>query len=45
MIQLDQHLLHPIDPLTLGARIADDLKSRGALALLNPDLQESPTPA
>jgi hydroxymethylbilane synthase len=36
MIQLDQHILRDIDAPTLGARIAADLISRGALTLLQP---------
>jgi len=35
MVQLDQHILHEIESCTLGNRIAADLISRGALALLN----------
>jgi len=34
MVQLDQHVLREIGAVSLGARIADDLKSRGALELL-----------
>ncbi len=34
MVQLDQHVLSDIDACSLGSRIAQDLISRGALALL-----------